>query len=253
MWCCDSNHEQHQVRAPHLPSDSSLTSEDVASIKYPLSGSKLKTLSMSGNPIGDEGFHNLLFYLDTLSSLEYLHLQNCGITEASVPALTSFISSKPRFQITLRIASLAERSEHRRRSDVRRQSGRAAAHHWLQSVLRSLHQSLLSVEFDRTLPSRSEMDIESPFDTSPIPLSSEQSKFLECWKTLQALHWITVSTFPFRRIPAVMHRDMNIPLSNPLNLPMLGAFFALCSDSQRLEWRFRSRFWRRRFEASKTS
>ena len=68
------------------------------------------------------------------------------------------------------------------------------------------------------------MDIESPSDVSPIPLSPEQSKFLECWKTLQALYWTTVSTFPSQPIPAVIRRDMNIPLANPLNLPLLGRF-----------------------------
>lgn len=80
---------------------------------------------------------------------------------------------------------------------------------------------------------RSEMDIESPSDVSPIPLSPEQSKLLDCWKTLQALYWTTVSTFPFRPIPAVIRRDMNIPLANPLNLPLLGLFFVfhvICRD-----------------------
>lgn len=136
----------------HLSLHSSITSDEVASIKYPLPGSNLKTLSLCGNPMGDEGFNHLLFYLDTLPSLQYLHLQNCGITEASIPSLTSYISrSLSLYASFARIASLIERSEHRRRSSLRRDPRRAPPHHRLQPLLRPLHQPLLAVEFHRIL------------------------------------------------------------------------------------------------------
>lgn len=54
--------------------------------------SNLVTLSMNNNSIGDDGFSTLLSYLHGIHSLQELYIQNNGITNHSVDAISHFVS-----------------------------------------------------------------------------------------------------------------------------------------------------------------
>ena len=56
--------------------------------------SQLRTLHLSGNPIGDEGARLLMETLSSCSKLrkiEKLHLENCGLSDAILPATLKFL------------------------------------------------------------------------------------------------------------------------------------------------------------------
>lgn len=54
--------------------------------------SNLVSLSMNNNSIGDDGFSTLLSYLHGIQSLQRIYIQNNGITNHSVDAISHYVS-----------------------------------------------------------------------------------------------------------------------------------------------------------------
>ena len=60
-------------------------------INTTFSRSSITVISLNNNRLGDEGFSLLMNILNDEHSLEELYLENNGITEKSIPALSAFI------------------------------------------------------------------------------------------------------------------------------------------------------------------
>lgn len=69
-----------------------ITSEEIGSMGDLRPGSHLTTLSLSGNQIGDDGFQHLLLCLEGVSTIQSVNVRNCGVSESSIPAISSFVS-----------------------------------------------------------------------------------------------------------------------------------------------------------------
>ena len=79
-----------------------ITSEDISSMGDLRPGSHLTTLSLSGNQIGDDGFQQLLSYLEGVSTIQSINVRNCGISESSIPAISSFVSRPSYIHVTVK-------------------------------------------------------------------------------------------------------------------------------------------------------
>ena len=64
---------------------------ELKEVKSSFSRSCLTVLSLNNNRLGDDGFSYLMNVLNDELSLEELYLENNGITELSIHALSSFI------------------------------------------------------------------------------------------------------------------------------------------------------------------
>ncbi|KNB41565.1 hypothetical protein JH06_5006 [Blastocystis sp. subtype 4] len=71
--------------------DVNIGGEELKEINTTFSRSSITVISLNNNRLGDEGFSLLMNILNDEHSLEELYLENNGITEKSIPALSAFI------------------------------------------------------------------------------------------------------------------------------------------------------------------